>query len=126
MYRESKSPESTMLITFKETQQSSAATEVNLNFQGWRGVWIGYQEFKTDDFKLNKIETIVFEITSLEEDKLYLDVIQFVSSLTKQTRDLVVRKVGYSRQLDQVSPLSSSQTGKCTCQCIFNYLISIT
>lgn len=99
MYRESKSPESTMLITFRGTKQSSPKTKVNLNFKGWRGVWISYREFETNAYNLKNIKFIDFEITSVEQDKLYIDVIQFVKSLTKQTRDLVVMEVGTGQQV---------------------------
>lgn len=107
MYREKKSPESTMLITFREPVKSSPKTKVNLNFQGWRGVWISYREFDEIAYDLQNIKFIDFEVTSAEGDKLYLDVIQFVKSLTKQTRDLVVMEVGTGQP---ASAFSSSGT----------------
>ncbi|KAK3699106.1 hypothetical protein QZH41_008901 [Actinostola sp. cb2023] len=99
MYRVNKTPASTMQITFVGTDQDGAATrssptKVNLNFKGWRGVWIGYGEFQTGQFNLKELLSIEFQITSDNADTLYIDLIQFVKGMGKQSRDVIVRVIG--------------------------------
>ncbi|KAK3699083.1 hypothetical protein QZH41_000613 [Actinostola sp. cb2023] len=115
MYRVNKTPASTMQLTFVGTDQDGAATRssptnVNLNFKGWRGVWIGYGEFQTGQFNLKELLSIEFQITSDNEDTLYIDLIQFVKSMSKQTRDAIVMRIGRPEQRRDKPKHSSSMS----------------
>lgn len=108
LYHPDKSVQSRMNIIFtgKDTAnqpKSSHTTAVQLDFKGWRAVWIGYDEFPSDStdpsnlknqFQLTELETIEFEITTNTADSLYIDLIQFMKNIGKQSRDLVVPVVG--------------------------------
>ncbi|KAK3699084.1 hypothetical protein QZH41_000617 [Actinostola sp. cb2023] len=102
MYRKNKAPNSKMQIIFhgaskqrrRRNSIASSPTDVNLNFKGWRGVWIGYREFYGNDFQLKKVKKVEFVIKSPKADKLYIDLFQFSRSMGVQTRDLVVSKIG--------------------------------
>lgn len=102
MYRETAVPAALMEIIFRGENGSSASavasspTIVNLNFQGWRGVWIGYKEFVnglTSSF--TAITSVEFKIPTNTTGKLFLDAVRFATSMRKQSRDLVVPKVGF-------------------------------
>ena len=98
MYRENKAPSSTMQIFFSGVKRTIPAetppTDANLNFRGWRAVWIGYEEFGPDGTGLDEMSSVTFVINSLTADKLYIDLVRFVTSIRKQSRDAVVRRIG--------------------------------
>ncbi|KAK3699085.1 hypothetical protein QZH41_000618 [Actinostola sp. cb2023] len=100
MYRAKEAPASTQMnIVFygaTSTNEKTSPTTVNLNFKGWRGVWIGYEEFGSAISTLTAITKVEFTIITKEADQLYLDLVRFVTSMKKQSRDTVVRKVGQS------------------------------
>lgn len=82
LYRESKAPNSRMQIVFHGASKNkgvhedvqSKPTNVNLNFKGWRGVWIAYSEFRGNDFPLkrvNKVEFIVKRPSQINSTSIF-------------------------------------------------------
>lgn len=89
-------PPSKMEIVFQGNtiHKRTSPTLVNLDFFGWRSLWIGYKEFGDEIKKLGKIVKVKFYIKTLHSDDVYFDLVRFVTSLKQETRDPVLKTVG--------------------------------
>lgn len=119
--------ESAMEIVFHGSGNTkTSGTEVNLDFKGWRAVWIGYAEFfegkgtpsrtpkadclidpKEEGVGLDEINQVEFRITSAKQDKLYIDLVRFAVKMSKQTRDMVVKQVSSTQRTRSTDKHSS-------------------
>ena len=90
-YKERPSPEKTLTVEFKNSGKPVARFQANLDFEGWRGVWVKFDECKIDSASLKK-PTVVNEVNFVLNgaDTIYIDFIQFLKSIVAQSRDKVV------------------------------------
>ena len=64
---------------------------VNMDFKGWRGIWVSYDACKETLTSLSgraKITTVDFVLN--HHDTIYIDLLEFVPNLAFQTRDNIV------------------------------------
>ena len=92
-YKEEASPRKTLRVDFKHTFLTSttvAQFQVNLDFQGWRGIWVKFSECKlaSSSWSSALINDVNFVLS--EADTIYMDLLEFKSKLGKQSRDKIV------------------------------------
>ena len=63
-------------------------------FQGWRGIWVSYQESKLVSGRDIDTLKITAPTTTQTTHPLFIDLLRLVSSLSKQTRDEIVPTIG--------------------------------
>jgi len=63
-------------------------------FQGWRGIWVSYQESKLVSGRDIDTLKITAPTTTQTTHPLFIDLLRLVSSLSKQTRDAIVPTIG--------------------------------
>lgn len=88
MYRKRDEAPTKMAIVFggddiSGSPAESTETVVNLDFQGWRSVWISYKEFPENQFKLNVVKNVTFKVESSASGSLCLDMIEFLKKVAK-------------------------------------------
>ena len=99
LYKENAKPGKTLQLEFKNTVQGSATTssttvarfQVNLDFQGWRGIWVKFSECKltTTSFSSGAvINDVNFVLHGA--DTIHIDLLEFLQSIGKQSRDKIV------------------------------------
>lgn len=98
LYKENASPGKTLTVEFKNTVQRSATTvarfQVNLDFQGWRGIWVTFSECKLTSTSFSSgavINDVNFVLS--EADTIHIDLLEFSQSVSKQSRDKIVPPV---------------------------------
>ena len=99
LYKENAKPGKTLQVEFKNTVQGSATTssttvarfQVNLDFQGWRGIWVTFSECKltTTSFSSGVVINDVNFVLP-EAETIYIDLLEFLQSIGKQSRDKIV------------------------------------
>lgn len=94
IYKESSSPGKTLDVQFKRASTTTVASfTANLDFTGWRGIWVEFEECKLTASSLdNSADNFVDEVNFVlsEEDLIYIDILAFQRSLARQSRDKVV------------------------------------
>ena len=95
LYKENASPGKTLEVEFKNTVQRSSTTvarfQVNLDFQGWRGIWVTFSECKSTATSFSSgavINDVNFVLR--EADTIHIDLLEFPQSIGKQSRDKIV------------------------------------
>ena len=92
IYKESSSAGKTMQVEFKRsTTTTVGGFTANLNFQGWRGIWVKFEECKSTRRSLKGgavIDEVNFAVS--DADTIYIDLLEFQRSLAKQSRDKIV------------------------------------
>ena len=90
-YKERTSPGKTLTVEFKNSGKPVARFQANLDFEGWRGVWVKFHECKIDSASLKKL-TVINEVNFVLNgaDTIYIDFLQFLKSIVGQSRDKVV------------------------------------
>ena len=90
-YKERPSPGKTLTVEFKNSGKPVARFQANLDFEGWRGVWVKFHECKIDSASLKK-PTVINEVNFVLNgaDTIYIDFLQFLKSIVGQSRDKVV------------------------------------
>ena len=109
LYKENASPGKNLEVEFKNTVQGSSTTvqgssttvqgssttvarfQVNLDFHGWRGIWVTFSECKltTTSFSSGAVINDV-NFVLREADTIYIDLLEFPQSIGKQSRDKIV------------------------------------
>ena len=95
LYKENASPGKTLQAEFKNTVKDSATTvarfQVNLDFQGWRGIWVTFSECKltTTSFSSGAVINDV-NFVLRKPDTIHIDLLEFLQSIGKQSRDKIV------------------------------------
>ena len=92
-YKEEASPGKTLRVDFKHTFLAStnvAQFQVNLDFQGWRGIWVKFSECKLTSSSLSSAVINDVNFVLSEADTIYMDLLEFKSRLGKQSRDKIV------------------------------------
>ena len=98
LYKENASPGKTLTVEFKNTAPGSATTvarfQVNLDFQGWRGIWVKFSECKltSTSFSSGAVINDVNFILS-DANTIYIDLLEFPQSVSRQSRDKIVPPV---------------------------------
>ncbi|XP_078360186.1 chondroitin sulfate ABC exolyase-like [Oculina patagonica] len=90
-YKEKASPGKTLEVQYKHSSKLVAKFKANLNFQGWRGIWVKFSECKLKRKSITKrtvIDTVNFVLS--DADTIYMDLLGFEKSFGKQSRDKVV------------------------------------
>ena len=94
IYKESSSPGKTLDVQFKRASTTTVVSfTANLDFTGWRGIWVEFEECKLTASSLdNSADNFVDEVNFVlsEEDLIYIDILEFQRSLARQSRDKVV------------------------------------
>ncbi|KAL9961935.1 hypothetical protein ACROYT_G030979 [Oculina patagonica] len=92
IYKETPSPDKSMEVQFKRTTTTTVGSfSANLNFQGWRGIWVKFSECQSTANSLKRravIDEVNFVLT--DPDTIYIDALEFQYKLSKQSRDKVV------------------------------------
>ena len=92
LYKDSASPGKQLKAEFKDTNDKIFCLfNANLNFKGWRGIWVKFSECKPSRISVTSSSTInrvLFTLTG--EVTIYIDILEFKNSLGKQTRDKIV------------------------------------
>ena len=98
LYKGNASPGETLQVEFKNTVQRSSTTiarfQVNLDFQGWRGIWVSFSECKLTSTSFSSgavINDVNFVLS--EADTIHIDLLEFLQSVASQSRDKVVPPV---------------------------------
>ena len=86
LYKEAPSPGKTMEVEFKHSNSLVGKFPVNLDFQGWRGIWVKFSECKVK--KAVEIDEVNFVLS--DADTIYMDLLGFEGSFGKQSRDKIV------------------------------------
>ena len=108
-YKERPSLGKTLKVEFKNSGILVATFTAHLAFEGWRGVWVKFQECKLTSTSLDrptKVDEVNFVLR--EADTIYIDLLQFVRSMAKQSRDKVVPPIS-PFGLDLYDPSSTWQ-----------------
>ena len=81
-YKERPSLGKTLKVEFKNSGILVATFTAHLAFEGWRGVWVKFQECKVTSTSLDR-PTKVDEVNFIlrEADAIYIDLLQFVKSM---------------------------------------------
>ena len=95
-YKEAPTENKTMDIEFKQSHNLLGRFQVNLDFQGWRGIWVKFSECKVKGKALSKKSVEIDEVTFFlnDADTIYMDLLGFEESFGKQSRDKVVPPIG--------------------------------
>lgn len=92
LYKEASSPGKKLEVEFKSPSSSVVGHfRANLNFQGWRAIWLTFAEFKLNVNSLSR-PTVSNEVNFVLSgaDTVYIDLLEFQSSIGKRSRDKVV------------------------------------
>ena len=92
IYKESSSAGKTLQVEFKRSSTITVGGfTANLNFQGWRGIWVAFEECKSTERSLNRgavIDEVNFSVS--DADIIYIDLLEFERGLARQSRDKIV------------------------------------
>ena len=81
-----------MQVEFKRSSTTTVGGfTANLNFGGWRGIWVKFEECKSTRRSLKGgavIDEVNFAVS--DADIMYIDLLEFQRSLAKQSRDKIV------------------------------------
>ena len=92
LYKESVSQGKQLKVEFKNASGTIFCLfDANLNFQGWRGIWVKFSECKRSRISISSSSTsnlVLFTLSSA--DTIYIDILEFKDSLGKQTRGKIV------------------------------------
>ena len=91
IYKETSSPGKTLEVEYKDSTTTVGSFAANLNFTGWRGIWVKFEECKLASGSLASpavIDEVNFALS--DADTIYIDLLEFQRILGKQSRDLVV------------------------------------
>ncbi|XP_078360182.1 chondroitin sulfate ABC exolyase-like [Oculina patagonica] len=92
IYKDSPSSGKSLGVQFKRATTTTVGSfSANLNFKGWRGIWVKFAECKSTASSLAGravIDEVNFVLT--DADTIYIDALEFQKSLSKQSRDKVV------------------------------------
>ena len=92
LYKDSVSPGKQLKAEFKDTNDKIFCLfNANLNFKGWRGIWVKFSDCKPSGISVTSsitINRVLFTLTG--EVTIYIDILEFKNSLGKQTRDKIV------------------------------------
>ena len=85
-----------MDIEFKQPHNLLGKFQVNLDFEGWRGIWVKFSECKVKGKALNRKSVEIDEVNFLlnDADTIYMDLLGFEESFGKQSRDKIVPPIG--------------------------------
>ena len=88
-YRKTSLPLNTLTVEFKHSGSTVGRFQANLNFLGWRGIWVKFDECKLTSTSLrSSIDEVNFKLNGA--DTIFMDLLQFLKSFGKQSRDKVV------------------------------------
>ena len=92
-YKTAPSPAGRSLqVKFKHATTIVGAFQANLDFQGWRAIWIKFDECKLSNTSLSGrrrvIDTVNFVLSNA--DTIYMDLLKFKKEFGKQSRDKIV------------------------------------
>ena len=88
LYKEELSPGKTLTVRFKHGTSIVGSFHVNINFKGWRGIWVKFDECKSQRRTRSTVNEVEFALSAA--DTIYIDLLEFKSSVGKQSRDKVV------------------------------------
>ena len=91
LYKATSSPGKTLEVEFLHSTTTVGKFVVNLNFEGWRGIWVKFDECKPTSSSLNT-PTVIDKVNFIlrDADIIYIDLLEFTSKVGKQSRDKVV------------------------------------
>ena len=95
IYKDSSSPGKQLTVEFKRGSTTTVAGfRANLDFEGWRGIWVKFVECKSTRTSLNR-PTVIDEVNFVlsDADTIYIDTLKFERSLFRQTRDKIVSPI---------------------------------
>ena len=92
LYKDSASPGKQLKAEFKDTNDKIFCLfKANLNFKGWRGIWVKFSECKPSGISVTSSSTINHVLFTIPgKVTIYIDILEFKNSLGKQTRDKIV------------------------------------
>ena len=92
LYKDSASPGKQLKAEFKDSNDKIFCLfNANLNFKGWRGIWVKFSECKPSEISDTSSSTINRVLFTLPgKVTIYIDILEFKNSLGKQTRDKIV------------------------------------
>ena len=99
IYKVSPSPGQKLGVVFTDTSTRTTTGRVtivakfkaDLNFAGWRGIWVKFEECKVSRSSLSGstvIDEIKFVLSGI--DTIYIDILEFKENLARQSRDKIV------------------------------------
>jgi len=88
-FKESSLPGKTLDVEFRYSTTLVGKFQVNLDFKGWRGIWVKFSECKVKNSA--EIDEVNFVLS--DADTIYIDLLVFEKSLGKQSRDKVVAPI---------------------------------
>lgn len=92
IYKESSSAGKTLQVAFKRSSTTTVGSfTADLNFQGWRAIWVQFEECKSTSRSLKRgavIDEVNFAVS--DADIIFIDLLEFQRILERQSRDKVV------------------------------------
>ena len=96
LYKESASPGKKLKIEFKDNRGTIVCRfYANLDFQGWRGIWVKFSECKPSEISISSSSSsslVLFTVSAA--DTIYMDILEFTPSMKAQSRDKIVPPIG--------------------------------
>ena len=73
------------------TRKRVGSFSIDLGFKGWRGIWVAYDECKNKRNSLDSSAAVTrVDFVLKHHDTIYIDLLEFVGQLSKQSRDKIV------------------------------------
>ena len=95
-YKEDPSPGKTLDVEFKHSTSLVGKFQANLDFQGWRGIWVKFTECNVKGKNIYKKSIVIDEVNFdlSDADTIYMDLLGFEKGFGKQSRDKIVPPIG--------------------------------
>ena len=91
IYKKESSPGKTLQVEYEHSSKIVGRFKANLNFQGWRGIWVKFSECRVTRTSVTK-STVIDKVNFVlsDADAIYIDLLEFQKSFAEQSRDKVV------------------------------------
>ena len=95
-YKEDSSPGKTLDVEFKHSTSLVGKFQANLDFQGWRGIWVKFTECIVKGKNICDKSVVIDEVNFVLSDAntVYMDLLGFEKGFGKQSRDKIVPPIG--------------------------------
>ena len=95
-YKEDSSPGKILDVEFKHSTSLVGKFQANLDFQGWRGIWVKFTECNVKGKNIYKKSIVIDEVNFVlsDTDTIYIDLLGFEKGFGKQSRDKIVPPIG--------------------------------
>ena len=97
LYKSASSSGNTLNVEYKYKRSGRTSTvgrfQAHLGFEGWRGIWVKFDECKLSAKFARRTRIHEVEFVLSGADTIYIDLLQFEKSITKESRDKIVSPI---------------------------------